>query len=77
MVHHLKARKYLTSAEEHYERTDAAAFFVLCTDIINPKNKWTTQILREKRKAGRKTVMNIMKLMCLNAITLSSAAEQN
>lgn len=69
VVYHLKAtREYL----EDGRVADAAAFIVLCTDIINPKIKWTTQILREADgQIGRKVMIpNIMKLMCLKTADL-------
>uniref|UniRef100_A0A8D8DX65 (northern house mosquito) hypothetical protein n=1 Tax=Culex pipiens TaxID=7175 RepID=A0A8D8DX65_CULPI len=67
VVYHLKAtREYL----EDGRVADAAAFIVLCTDIINPKIKWTKQILREADADRQKGNDNIMKLMCLKTADL-------
>lgn len=67
VVYHLKAtREYL----EDGRVADAAAFIVLCTDITNPKIKWTKQILREADADRQKGNDNIMKLMCLKTADL-------
>lgn len=52
------------------EGADAAGFIVLCTDIINPRIKWTTQILREADADRQEGYDNIMKLMCLKTADL-------
>lgn len=67
VVYHLKATRGVSRGREG---ADAAAFIVLCTDIINPRIKWTTQILREANADRQEGYDNIMKLMCLKTADL-------